>query len=232
MISANSPYFYDEIGKDIVEEGIFMRFPELIPAVGDNYWREDGKHRKMLLIGESNYFPESLSSESIFMDAEQWYRGDATALIPESIKDAVSNWTGYPPFVKVFKFATNELIANGVPVEPAKGPLDEMAFYNYFLRPALNDGKNKGFKAQAIDEEVAGTALTGIIEKLTPDLVVFVSKSAYNSFVKYCNRHSISFPNVHIDAVAHPSCAWWNRGGGWNGHEKFRNLLNEYWITK
>ena len=56
--NSNQPEFYYGMGKDLVKEGIFERFPELIPAVGDNYWREDGKHKKLLLVGESNYFED------------------------------------------------------------------------------------------------------------------------------------------------------------------------------
>ena len=37
----------EEIGKDgFVKEGIFVRFPELVPAVCEHYWREVGKHKK------------------------------------------------------------------------------------------------------------------------------------------------------------------------------------------
>lgn len=48
----NQVEFYYGIGKNcIVKEGIFERFPELIPCAGDHYWREDGAHKKMLLVG-------------------------------------------------------------------------------------------------------------------------------------------------------------------------------------
>ena len=41
------------IGKDgIVSEGIFVRFPELVPVCREHYWREDGKHKKLLMVAE------------------------------------------------------------------------------------------------------------------------------------------------------------------------------------
>ena len=40
------------IEKGIMEEPIFERFPKLIPKGGENYWQ--GKHLKLLIIGESN----------------------------------------------------------------------------------------------------------------------------------------------------------------------------------
>lgn len=64
---------YDNIGKGgIVKEGIFVRFPELIPASRDNYWNNP-THRKLLIVGESNYFEENV--DSFFKDPEVWYRG-------------------------------------------------------------------------------------------------------------------------------------------------------------
>lgn len=83
--------------------------------------------------------------------------------------------------------------------------LAEAAFYNYFLRPALNDGGSKGFNPEGIDNEVAGVAMTGVIDRLNPDLVVFLSKKAYDEFTKYCRRCGLEHGDVIIAAVAHPA---------------------------
>ena len=57
---------YTNIGKgSIVGEGIFVRFPELVPASLDNYWNSK-KHKKLLIVGESNYFDDDVGS--IFKD--------------------------------------------------------------------------------------------------------------------------------------------------------------------
>lgn len=78
----NQAEFYYGIGKDyIVKEGIFERFPELRPAVGSHYWREDGAHKKMLLVGESNYFDNNDLPFSDFLDAEKWYKTENAKLI-------------------------------------------------------------------------------------------------------------------------------------------------------
>ena len=48
-------YRYGNIGKNqIVREGIFVRFPELVPAFTDKYWNSK-KHKKLLIVGDSNY---------------------------------------------------------------------------------------------------------------------------------------------------------------------------------
>lgn len=227
--SKNDPQFYSGIGKSIVSGGIFERFPELIPAVGENYDRP-GKHRKLLIVGESNYFSEDLEEQfgSVFQDPEKWYKAENVVLIPESMKIPVSNDTGYPPFVRVFDIVNDVLRENGI--EPGGDRLYETAFYNYFLRPALDPGigLRKKIKPEKIDYDVAGIALKGIVERLQTDLVVFVSATAYKAFKEYLNSE---MPETYsIFKVSHPSSAWWNRNDGKCGREKLRVILQEHYI--
>ena len=85
----NHPGFYSGICKETVKEGVFERFPELIPAIGEHYWRAAEQHCKLLLIGESNYFDEKFISSSVFMDDEKWYKMETGKLIPAGMKKAV-----------------------------------------------------------------------------------------------------------------------------------------------
>ena len=62
-MSKNDKEFYYGIN------GIFERFPELIPAVGEHYYREDGLHKKLMLVAESNYLGVS-DEKSVFRNAE------------------------------------------------------------------------------------------------------------------------------------------------------------------
>lgn len=226
----NTLDLYLGIGKNLVEEGIFDRFPELIPCIGENYDRADRKHKKLLFIGESNYFPAYPESVSVFQDAEEWYHGKTNKLIPEEKIIAVSNDTGYGPFVRVFMIANNLLSQRGIP--PFDSRLGECGFYNYFLRPALNPGnsKYKKFIPKEIDREVAGVALCGIIERIKPELIVFLSKFAYNEFINYIKKHDIAINNLHIDHVVHPSSPWWNRWNGLYGKDALNNILIKYWL--
>lgn len=62
---------YSNIGKEgLIKEGVFVRFPELIPAGTENYW-ESSYHKKLLIIGESNYFEDN--TDSVFKNPEAWY---------------------------------------------------------------------------------------------------------------------------------------------------------------
>lgn len=228
--SKNDAEYYFGIGKDIVKEGIFERFPELIPAVGENYYRPDDTHKKLLIIGESNYFSKDLESESVFQDSEKWYKSQNVGLIPESMKTAVSNNTGYPPFLRVFKIVNEILIENDI--EPQGSRLHETAFYNYFLRPALNPGNGlrKKIKPEKTDYEVAGIALKEIIKRLQPDLVIFISATAYNAFMKYLNNKEPETYSIY--KVSHPSSIWWNRNSGIHGKEKFKKILRNHFIIR
>lgn len=238
MMSKNDPEYYHGIGTDIVKEGIFERFPELIPYVGENYY--SSYHKKLIFIGESNYFPDEfeplvekikrygnstlLTSDEIpflhdfvevFPDEYKWYKEYTGKPIPQSIKSFVGNAIGYKTFNdNVFSLIERILEKNA----GTKGSgLDQVAFYNYFLRPAVDKGKAKGFKPKPLDREVAGAALCGIIECLHPQVIVFVSKLAFREFKKYldyknCNYNDISNFNIHynntdIHAINHPN-AW------------------------
>ena len=228
----NQPEFYYGIGGDIVNGGVFERFPELIPAVGyPHYWREDRAYKKMLLVGESNYFNDNDAPFSDFRDAEKWYKADEAKLIPENRKTDVSNYIGYRTFNKVFNIMNRVLSEAGVG-HNEQDLLSESAFYNYFLRPA-DENKGRGFKyvMQGIDKEVSGVALSGIIEKIKPELVIFLSKLAAEEFAKFCGRNNLSYDGIIIEHVAHPSSVWWNRDGGCRGKAKFEELLKKYWVN-
>ena len=211
----------------IVREGVFVRFPELVPVVREYYWREDGKHGKLLLVGESNYFNDNDVPCSDFKDAEKWYHGKDARLIPDYRRSEVSNDKGYKTFNKVFGIMGKVLEERGV--EHLDG-LAEAAFYNYFLRPAYNNGSVKGFRPLHIDREVAGEALSGVIKCINPDLVIFLSKLASIEFEKYRQSKALTFENVVFEQVSHPASPWWNRWNGELGRVKLERLLKQYWV--
>ncbi len=223
---------WNEIGKDLIKDGIFVRFPELIPAVGEpNYW--NGEHSKLLLVGESNYFKDELESKSVFKDAEKWYHGKNCPLIPEEKKKDVSNWVGNSRHNKIFK--SMKMVLDEVGIKNYKSDLlQEAAYYNYFLRPASVTKGNYGFEknCEPIDCEVSYLALRGIIEEIKPNIVIFVSKYSYGKFMEFYEKEETHFENVVIDYVNHfSSPRTWEHENG-NGRQKFEKLLREHWVKK
>ena len=234
---------YSNIGKDgIVKEGIFVRFQELKPACLDN-WGYSDLHRKLMIVGESNYLDNIV--DSVFKDPEAWYQGEAS-IIKQFLYDQkkkVSTWKYYRTFSKLCK------VMNEVANTHCKSVYEEAAFYNYFLRPATVRGTDKSFKKDCgqLDRDVAGTALCGVIDILVPNIVIFASKYAYDEYkdyVKHSDNTNIRFVNedkylelvehntkARIDFVNHPAARgdnnWYKSE---NSKQKFERLLKEYWL--
>jgi len=226
---------FNGIGKEIIEGGIFERFHYLIPKGGDNYWSDN--HSKLLLVGESNYFPDELESISNFKVAENWYNGDKSRLIPVEMKKNVDNWVGGDRFNNLFISMKKVLEEEGI-ADCKDYLLEEAAYYNYFLRPAsvknINGKLDLGFKkdCKTIDCEVSYSALCGIVKEKDPNIVIFVSKFAWEKFMKFYEKEENNFENVVIDYVYHFSSprTWKHRSG--NGQQKFENLLRDHWVKK
>lgn len=225
---------YNGIGTEIIEEGIFERFPKLVPRGGENYSHD--KHSKLLLIGESNYFGDELVPKSNFKDANAWYYGDRSRLIPPEKERDVDNWVGGGRFNNLFNSMKNVLEEKGL-TYCKDDLLQDAKYYNYFLRPAsdkINKGvRDLGFKkdCKPLDCQVSYTALCGIIEKIKPDIVIFVSKFSHDKFKEYCEKYNKKFENVKkIDFVYHFSSprTWKHKSG--QGQQKFEDLLWKYWI--
>ena len=220
---------FHEIGKGgTVKEGIFNRFPELVPTFPANFGDNERKHKSLLLIAESNYFDNRDINNSDFLDADKWYLCPDAKLIPKYRESDVSTDIGYKTFEKVFGIIRKVLKENHI--EYGSRLLDEAGFYNYFLRPAYNNGKTKGFKPQAIDKEVAGEALEGILRIAKPELIIFLSKLAFKEFEIYRSARHLDFGNMIFEHVSHPANFWWNRDDGKYGKRKFENLLRQYLI--
>lgn len=218
-------------GKELIDKGIFNRFRELEPAIGNNYGMNN--LHKLLVVAESNYFEDDLEEKSVFKDAEKWYYGENCPLIPEEKKEHVKSWIGegYPIFNNLFKSMKTVLNESNIKYDPYL--LEEFAFYkNYFLRPASRKGGNLSFKkdCKQIDRDVAGVALCGIIDVIKPDILIFTSKFACEEFIKYYQNANILFENTKIEFVYHPSRHFsWNHRNGL-GKQTFERLLREYWL--
>lgn len=192
------------------------------PYVGDNF--HDANTPSLLLVGESHYLPEGSSQH---LSAERWYAGSSDTLSPEEIgwistkvvlKEFRSEGTSNAAF-SIWSNAFREINRYGPRYSDYKRVADDIAFYNFFLRPGL-EGKSLAVSAQ--DVEFANEAFRAHHQALKPTAIVFLSSLAHNHF------HPSEPLSVPVIATPHPGCAWWNRVAQKYGNKKGRDILADF----
>lgn len=216
---------------------IYGRYPVLMPFIGIDY---PSSEKKVLFVGESHYLPKEMTAE----DAVKWYKsklGDynfdfeskryltTRTIISEDVIDGEK----MVPAHVIYRNIGNEF-GDVFSLGNFKNSLRSVAFYNYFLRPATTPGES--IVIQNWEEEILSfQTLNRIQEILKPDLILFVSKMARQSF------HRVRWELIYqkegarlesiINDVPHPGSIWWNRKsksfGNLTGKEKFRKILEE-----
>lgn len=106
--------------------------------------------------------------------------------------------------------------------------LEYIAFGNYFLRPAEVCGES--IIINSWEEEVCSFQQLVALEKhLQPALIVFVSKKAYESFVRVAQAEGATTLLAKAKSVPHPYSVWWNRSitqyEGRSGKEELVRIL-------
>lgn len=200
----------------------YEQYPTMRPYVGKHY--SSMAIPSLLLIGESHYIPKG---SRLNTTPEAWYSGNGSMLtedelyyintaqiIEDSRAEAFSNkahsiWRN--TFLEINQFG------------PAYGDYtrvaDDIAFYNFFLRPAFT-GASLVVTSQ--DIEMANEAFQTHCEELKPTGVIFVSRLAHS-----CFRPTAS-ASIPIIVTPHPGCVWWNRVTPKYGNKRGRDILAEY----
>lgn len=213
---------------------IYNIHPELTPFIGKLYPKAP---LKVLFLGESHYLPaaynhkvgqewyeRSTASYSFTAEALAWLNTAAIIrhdVIESSYKNPAHNI--YRNIGKVY----GEVFAKG----DYPQALEYIAFGNYFLRPAEVCGES--IIINSWDEEVRSFQQLAALEKqLQPALIVFVSKKAYESFVRVAQAQGAAVLLSKAKSVPHPNSAWWNRAiaqyEGRTGKEELKNILHNF----
>lgn len=203
----------------------------MLPFVGINY--ESLKHKKLLLVGESHYVRENTK---VHLDVDAWYNG--SAVLEEEDCDYCNTRNarlfGYGNFIEPIENDLEKIFPSGI---------NEIASYNYFLRPA-NKGKSFREICTKKDREFAVRNFHNILEILSPDLIVFAGVFAFDSaewkdypiyfgeyLWDYTKRKKIEYLPCN-----HPSRGEWTqpirRGGmaGRNNSQVFLEFLQKNWM--
>ena len=220
--------------------------PYMIAFVGEDY--DSPKHKKLLLIGESHYLPEG---STVHQNANAWYNG--TPLLSKDEED-YCNTCGTREW-KSGRFGKEIDRCLNLVLPTNKNGWQQVASYNYFLRPADNaqsiEDLWKTHGGKDFDKEHAIKNLIQVIEILKPDLFVFLSKKVCDSaetedFPKYFKGNLWDWTKTHgikdYIYTMHPSSPHWNQpmpenydkakyeGKNLSSCEFFCKWLKEKWV--
>ncbi len=195
------------------------------PHVGERWTLRTGP--SLLLVGESHYLPEGSTQQ---LKPVTWYGGDSTTLSPEARR-----WIDTPQILenacaKHFAVKAHWIWKNAFEVINAAGPrysdfrevAKDVAFLNFFLRPAPVKGGSLGGFLKPEDIERANAAFAMHLERLAPTAIVFMSRLARRRF-----QPAASF-DIPIASTPHPTCHWWNRASKRYGGKRGRDVLTEF----
>jgi hypothetical protein len=203
----------------------YQRYPMMRPYVGDAF--RDRDKPSLLLIGESHYLPGESTQH---LNAGAWYEGGAETLSPDE-----TEWISTAAILRdsraagfsnkahsIWSNAFREINEHGPQYADYREVADNIAFYNFFLRPGL-EGESLDVCAQ--DVQFANEAFHAHYDALKPSAVIFLSSLAHFHFQP---SQPLSAP---IIATPHPGCKWWNRVAQKYGNKKGREILAEFIAT-
>ena len=222
MIIDNSSEYFDTL---LNQHSHFQRFPKMRPFVGENYI--DDSHKKLLLLGESGYFPPN---SIIHKDAVSWYENNEKNLTDEECD--YYNWrnlvgkawinNGHEMYRSINRSLKEVLTTN------ADRAVSHIAYTNSFYRPAEEPGESIKHFCSPLDIEKSLDITSHVIQSLAPDIVVFVTKYSWDN-VGW--RIAEQFPNIQFEFTAHPADRrWWNRANYEHGKDKFISILEDNYL--
>jgi hypothetical protein len=200
----------------------YERYPEMFPYIGKHF--HQAGTTSLLLVGESHYIAKDSAQRR---NPESWYSGNSAtlsssdrewintrAILEDSRANGFSNkahsiWSNAFRLINEYgpRYSDYRCVANDV------------ALYNFFLRPAVNGDSIKHELCRQ-DSEIANEAFVHHFDSLKPDAVIFLSMLAH----QHCN-HPISIPTV---ATPHPGCKHWNGIRAKYGMKRGKDLLIEF----
>lgn len=229
---------------DLQNFEVYKKFPFLVPFIGKNY--EGKTHKKLLLVGESHYLPP----ESTFhLNAKKWY--NESVRLSEKEDDwcntqKIGSGNCSSKFLKTINPALCRVLGIN---ESNNWAFQEVAYYNYFLRPAkYEEGQCLSLKATPLDKELAIKNLHDVLNILRPDLFFLLGRTvvcaAEGFYPKYFHQELWDYTTslkITYKYIYHPSRFWDTRCHPRNNPEYFDDkktcdyfcdYLKENWIRK
>ena len=219
------------------------KFPCMHPWIGNSY--RDDRHKRLLVIGESHYMPPK---STIHLGPDLWYRSNEGHLSEEERRwvhtcGVISSKTfhrGHEIFRAIKREIVGILKESGL--TPDDFPLNHIAYYNYFMRPASKTGGSIEGHVVPQDCKISEDVLRWFIRQHQPEMMIFTSQFASGKAEGVIREYGI--PCI---STPHPGCSWWNRScPKYNrnpiyagdttrprrGRDLFRDFLKKsHWIT-
>ncbi len=205
---------------------LYRNYPAMIPFIGDYYIST--MHKRLLLIGESYYLP---NNTILHHSAENWYKSNQNMLSKDEFEWIDCNglltcdWKSAGH--QIYRELNSCIFSLGI--DQIKRAIDEVSFTNYFQRPAEKEGESFKYCCQEEDIKVSNEVLDQVVSIIDPELVIFVSKYAWDNGGNALKRRHA---NINIDFVCHPGTGgryWHNECYPYN-KDKFMKLLREHFI--
>jgi hypothetical protein len=185
----------------------YERYPVMKPWVGVNY--SSRNHKRLLIVGESHYLP---SGSTKAHDLEVWYSGCQDNLNSDEkgwiftagiIQDNLAK--NFPNKAHgIFKNSAKAINSVGYGYDNPSEAMNDIAFMNFFQRPAESEGGSIHVKPR--DIEISSSIFLDVLKTITPELVVFVSSKA-----GWYGKNIVESLNLPVAITPHPSSQWWNR---------------------
>jgi hypothetical protein len=200
----------------------YEQYPMLRPYVGKNYF-DTGKPL-LLLIGESHYLKKGSNRDTT---PHIWYEGNSLTLSEDEREGLNTREIFEESKESGFSQKEHSIWRNSLKVINDFGPAysdfvrvaEDIAFYNFFLRPAFH---GKSLKVVEEDRAIANEAFQLHIKELNPTAVIFLSRLAYDNF------HRSESLSVRVIVTPHPGCKWWNKEARKYDNKKGRDLLADF----
>ena len=194
------------------------QYPEMKPFVCKKY-EKGGKH-SLLVIGESHYLPNGNIQH---LDPQIWYAGNSKTLDEKSrgwictsdIIQEVREMPNHRPYA-IYKNGLMQINKLGPQYDNFTDVLDDIVYYNFFLRPAL---QGDSLKVAELDVKYANEHFVEILKEYDPKGIVFLSSKA----AQFCQELSVI--SIPVAKAPHPGCRWWNKKCAKYGNRYGRDVV-------
>lgn len=190
----------------LMEDDHFKVHSEMLPYIGSKF-----NEQKILVISESHFVP---INDNIPSDNE-WYKPKDIKILLKSIeyntftREIIEKFFSEKKSHRIFLNINNALKGSKLILG-----IDNIAWYNFFQKPAFN---KDSISPTRIDCEIAERIFEKVIGTLQPNLIIFTSVKSFNFILpnlKWIDKkqaHYYKSFSCKIEFVAHPNSIWWNR---------------------